>query len=63
MSEIKLIRDASYDDLTDFSKVVEPVLDYIKKYWIGTMTPKDYEERTKDYEDYHRSAERSVGKE
>ena len=50
--EKKRIKDATLEELNNFSKIADPITKFIVENWEGNLQPKGYEDFKADYEDY-----------
>jgi hypothetical protein len=49
---MKRLDECTLDQLKDFTNIVEPLVDYIKETWEGSILPKGYKEFINNYEEY-----------
>ncbi|CAG7579689.1 MAG: hypothetical protein SLAVMIC_00016 [uncultured marine phage] len=49
---MKNIKDATLDEINDFSEIAAPLVKFIRDNWSTDVKPKDYDEFMEDYEEY-----------
>lgn len=49
---MKRIKEATYDEISDFEKLVNPLIRFIRKYWKADVKPKNLDALLEDYKEY-----------
>ena len=49
---MKTIKDATLEEISDFSKIASPLVKFIRDNWSTDVKPKGYDEFMDDYEEY-----------